>query len=138
MWDDYNDIRSRIPEEPKWWDQNGCPRYNDPIPSNCSDIYAEYVAFMEIACQTCDHRFIVEASLSMMRRTVYKIEWNPLDLHYGNPPNIGCCPGGATMTSTRKMLISAWKRDHNATPSWVQTHSMIPLEDDWGDTNDNL
>lgn len=122
MLNDYEDIRSRIHEEPRWWDENGVPRYCDPHPRNLADIYASEAVFAEIACQSCGERFTVAFSQSWRdtmdgRKTLAEQIAND-SIHYGDPPNTGCCVGGATMNSEFIRVLSFWVRDHNQTPSW--------------------
>ena len=35
MKESYEDITSRIPESPSWYDQNGTPRYGEFSPERC-------------------------------------------------------------------------------------------------------
>lgn len=110
----YGDITNRIAEPPKWWDEHGVPRYNDFAPREVSDIYAHSIVFMEIACQNCDTRFHVAMSQNQLHQLIH--EFPPLlddidALHYGDPPNYGCCPAGPTMNSVPVRVIEAWKKE---------------------------
>lgn len=48
--------------EPLWYDEHGVPRYAEHSPALCSDIYADEVALLEIACQACERTFRVQMS----------------------------------------------------------------------------
>lgn len=58
------------------------------------------------------------------------------NLHYGDPPNIGCCLAGATMNSEPRRVLEYWRRyDRNGTDiilEWHRDRSLeIALEPDW-------
>lgn len=107
----YEDIRTKINEEPQWWDEHAVPRYCRFSPRETANIYARQVVLYEIACQNCGHRFKVCES------------WTPYDshrkslvedakagrLHYGDPPNINCCPSGPTMNSEFIKVLEIWQ-----------------------------
>jgi len=149
MLNNYNDIMDRIDEEPRWFDAKGVPRYCEMHPDNCSDIYADKVAFYRIECQNCSYEFLVEFTTSKMDRIRYQMMigvasvdmtvdvedlWDAENLHYGDPPNIGCCSAGATMNSCPRELISLWERRTKNQPNpweWVKTKENIPVRADW-------
>lgn len=113
----YNDIRSRIPETPKWWDEQGVPRYCDFAPNECADIYAHEVALVDIACQACGRRFDVAFSFDDIIWRNGKPEkrerFTPetiTNLHYGDPPNAGCCPAGPTMNCDDLRVKEFWRK----------------------------
>lgn len=68
MLHDYYDIRKRIDAEPKWWDENGVPRYDEFCPGDIANIYAEECALVLITCQNCVHEFKVAFSQSSLSR----------------------------------------------------------------------
>lgn len=111
----YQDIRTRIADPPKWWDEHAVPRYCEFAPDETADIYAQQVALVEIACQECDQRFLVCFSWGGMTREFHRQE--PLtaedvkQLHYGDPPN-ACddCMAGATMNSVPLRVVEFWRR----------------------------
>jgi len=89
---------------PLWFDQNGTPRFSPFTPELTADIYANDLAFMEIACQNCHQKFKVLASPDRFQRDVVypqKAEspnalldgadcWNEIgSFHYGDPPRHG-------------------------------------------------
>ena len=116
----YEDIRNRIAEEPKWWDEYAVPRYCDFHPSEIANIYANEVILMEIECQGCGYKFDVcmswhpymseHTGFSQMLKFAKErnIDWLP---NYGDPPNIGCCPSGPTMSSTAVKILESWSRN---------------------------
>lgn len=114
----YDDIRSRIDEEPRWWDEYAVPRYCDPAPRRVANIYAREVAFVGIECQSCGERFTVAFSYSPWPHR------EPLSeridtLHYGDPPNVGCCAAGATMNSVPIRVLQFWRRGKPKVSDWV-------------------
>lgn len=112
----YKDIVSRISEPPTWWDHNGVPRYGDFHPDLSPDIYADECVLFLIRCQNCQREFNVELS-----RSEHDLGWkgDPLEsleecipeIFYGDPPNVGCCPSGPTMTSESIRILQFWKRE---------------------------
>lgn len=117
----YKDIRSRIPEEPKWWDANGVPRYDSFHPELSSSIYAKEVALLEIACQRCKKRFRVEVIwhpwnwvggplCPSLRERMN--EWDGKErppLHYGDPPRHDCV--GDAMSSNSLQALELWYKE---------------------------
>jgi hypothetical protein len=74
------------------------------------------VALLEIACQSCGKRFKVAMSWGRMdglllesRSLSEQIEDG--SIHYGDPPNNGCCPAGPTMNCDDLRVIEFWSRD---------------------------
>jgi hypothetical protein len=120
MYADYKDIRSRINEPPQWFDENAVPRYCTFHPSCLASIYAKEGVLAEITCQQCRNEFFVAFSeLNMWQlivATKNRTERTLADLirskelHYGDPPNIGCCHGGETMNSAPRRVIEYWRR----------------------------
>ncbi len=113
---EYDDIRSRIGEPPRWFDEHGTPRYSVFKPTDVPDIYANEAVLFEIACQACAQRFLVALSLSRYRllerpavRTIAEtIRAGALE--YLDPPNVGCCPAGPTMTSDTIRVVEYWHK----------------------------
>lgn len=119
----YEDIRAKIKERPKWYDDNGVPRYSAFSPELCPDIYADEVILLEISCQDCGRRFLVEMSWSIHRKVMdrhsenftnrirmwlkkEKKDWCPI--HYGDPPPHKCV--GDTMNCSDLRIVEFWKR----------------------------
>lgn len=143
----YNDIRSRIPEPPTWWDEHAVPRYGPFRPDATADIYADEVALVEIACQNCGQRFPVAFTTSRSERVmrVAMRGFAPVDvkaidaagreaaddtlakairggwLHYGDPPN-ACCASGATMNCDDLRVLEYWHKPDRFT--WVRDTSL--------------
>lgn len=137
----YEDIRSRIDEEPRWFDEDAVPRYCAFSPRETANIYADEVVLAEIACQGCGRPFHVCFSsnrLGQYRRAfsiasheamnagrvltsedvaakldacslAHAIETD--ELHYGDPPNVFCCPAGPTMNSVPVRVIEYWRQE---------------------------
>lgn len=127
---DYHDIIDRA-GPPDWWGPGGVPRYGRFDPS-AIDIYATQAALYEIECQGCRRRFRVGETWSIAaagmraRSSDFKAIMASAirarleageSLHYGDPPNAGCCPSGPTMSSSFVRVLEyheaddfAWKR----------------------------
>jgi len=108
----YSDIRERIAEEPKWFDENAVPRYCEFAPNETADIYAYEVALVLIECQSCERKFRVAMSASLGRQNgpVLERPWlKPAELEYGDPPNVHCCPTGPTMNSVPIRVLEFWE-----------------------------
>lgn len=99
----YHDILSRMPTPPEWFDENGVPRYEAFSPRLGADIYAHTCALLEIECQACREKFLAAISWHSWRFE--------MDLEYGDPPNIECCPSGPTMTSIPLRVVEWWERE---------------------------
>jgi hypothetical protein len=124
----YDDIKSRIPEQPKWYDENGVPRYNDFHPNDVPNIYAEEALLLEISCQDCGERFLVAFQTAGMMDRLFnpkakslseridaylkkdkatkEAEWFPF--HYGDPPIHGCV--GDTMNCNDHRIVEFWQK----------------------------
>jgi hypothetical protein len=55
----FEDITSRIPEAPSWWDENGTPRYGAFLPEASPNIYAGEVILFQIECHNCQRHYDV-------------------------------------------------------------------------------
>jgi DNA-directed RNA polymerase subunit N (RpoN/RPB10) len=53
----YEDILSRISEPPRWFDEQGVPRYCEFAPDRIAN--ARECALLAIECQSCGRPFIV-------------------------------------------------------------------------------
>lgn len=115
MNNDYQDIRSRINEEPKWFDENAVPRYCEFHPNGCANIYATQAALVLIKCQACGKEFKVAISCFDQIQTAtgvpttFELIKNK-SIHYGDPPNVRCCPAGPTMNCIDMRVLEAWER----------------------------
>jgi hypothetical protein len=143
----YDDILSRIVEEPLWFDEHAVPRYCNFEPSKLANIYAREAALAEITCQACKRLFCVAFS---------EVNWNSgaiadairsRSLHFGDPPNVGCC-GNAHMNSEPRRVVEYWSRhdpkytrqkgnmtvvsDHVAWSRWMRDSSLeVDIRPDW-------
>lgn len=128
MLESYEDIRRRIPDPPKWFDENGVPRYDDPHPSLCPNIYADEVLFYEIACQSCDARFVVEQSWSRYHRqpSLLSERVRLKQIHYGDPP-CWACMSGATMNCIDIRTIQFWTRLNRDARDWARVPELEGL-----------
>lgn len=122
MLNDYKDIRDRIPEPPRWYDEYGVPRYCEFAPGETSNVYAGEAVYFEIACQACGHRFLVAETSGSGDRLANAIRSG--DLSYKDPPNIGCCPGGPTMMSETLRVLEYWRRDQSTNFAWRRDRAV--------------
>lgn len=113
----YDDIRSRVGEPPVWFDEHAVPRYCQFTPDGCANIYAHEVALCDIACQSCGARFLVAFSwddIEFVQGVPRKhVPLTPADaarLHYGDPPNVRCCPSGPTMNCDDLRVVEFWRK----------------------------
>lgn len=133
MYRRYQDIRDRL-GEPLWHDDHGVPRYETFHPSLCG-VYDEYVALLEIECQSCGDRMLVTDSWTKSEGIrFWLMQGKPEDdtarfnspqlptpedsgnFTYGDMPwhRNGC--GGSTMTTDVAQVVEFWKR--NAFCEW--------------------
>ena len=156
MHNGYEDILDRINENPTWYDENGTPRFGEFSPNQVPDIYSDEVVLYHINCQGCGKPFHVAESHSVMddMRSIgnyichhmtdaeriekikevseaLKIEARikAKSLHYGDPPNTGCC-SGTTMNCMDIKVIGYWKKSENRM-EWerVVEYDNYPLGD---------
>jgi hypothetical protein len=114
---DYADIRSKIAEQPQWFDENAVPRYCAFTPEEVSNIYASEAVLVEIGCQGCRRAFQVAFSLDRMQAQVsgnssLADAIRERSLHYGDPPNVRCCDSGPTMNSEPRRVLEYWRTHH--------------------------
>jgi len=108
MNNEYRDIRDRIPEPPKWWDECAVPRYCDFAPQHAAFIYATEAALLLIECQGCGRQFHVCMSA---RGGALAAAIRNGTLHYGDPPNAECCIAGPTMNCIDLRVVEFWRRE---------------------------
>lgn len=135
----YNDIRSRIPEPPSWWDENATPRYGTFTPDDTASIHADEIVFLRIACQNCEREFDVCMTWGRSDAVLRKVR--PLServperaIHYGDPPNIDCCPAGPTMNSVPLRVLEFWKKAPFSAdgPRWERVPGLeVIVTPDW-------
>jgi len=141
MTPEYSDIRSRIAEEPTWYDDNGVPRYGKFHPKNAPSIYANEVALVEIGCQGCDQTWLVSFTLDSMDMVRAQLMGNePMTLahsireghlHYGDPPShVETDHAGSTMNCIDWRVIEYWRRYDS---EWERDPSLEINLPDWDD-----
>lgn len=135
MHHNYADIRDLIPTPPIWFDERAVPRYCSFSPNAVANIYADEVVLVLIACQNCGKRFKVAMSTSTTERAL--IGFGRTDgkepmslavqigtgwLHYGDPPNAGCCGAGPTMGCEDLAVLEYWRRNGDTSLEWERDH----------------
>jgi hypothetical protein len=134
MHENYEDIRGKISELPQWFDEHAVPRYCAFEPGRSADIYADEVVLAAITCQDCGHPFRVafsQNSFDTYRRNGRRLadDIREQTLHYGDPPNIGCCPAGPTMNSEPRRVLEYW---HRPNFDWQRDPALeLKIEPDW-------
>ena len=119
----YSDILSRIKEDPIWFDENGVPRYDTFHPTKTPSVYADEAALILISCQACNKEFnvslhyekfnVVNGKVFETQKLSEKIPY----LYYGDPPDIGCCSVGPTMSSNSVKVLEFWSKENG---TWVR------------------
>jgi len=121
---DYADIRSRIAEDPLWYDGAGVPRY-EPFHPSMLGVYDDFAIEAEIACASCGATFrvgegwtrfdlhvaVANPSVTPPERTLAGLV---IVFSYGDPPrhdygSMGRC-AGETMCSDVVRIVSGWER----------------------------
>lgn len=126
MLSSYEDIRSRISEAPKWFDQHGVPRYGEFHPALSPNLYAKEVVLYEVACQSCDTRFLVESNWSVRAASSLTELVETKALRYGDPPCQECL-SGSSMLSVPIKTVQFW-RLVEGTWSRIPELEEIPLD----------
>ena len=128
---DYADIRDLINKDPVWFDENAVPRYCEFGPKHVANIYADECVLLRIECQACGHEFDVAMSRSASAQEVVRsfgghassalsMQIVRKTIHYGDPPNIGCCPSGPTMNCEDVEVLQYW---HRVNHEWTRERS---------------
>jgi hypothetical protein len=148
----YDDILSRITRPPRWFDEHAVPRFEAFVPHDIADIYADECCLLLIACQNCGHHFEVAMSSSThdrIREAAIRAglagEKMPSEIPdatlaqavtsksigYGDPPNVGCCPAGPTMSSDSVCVLQYWSR-RSGSREWKRDETLeVVLETEW-------
>ena len=115
----YGDILERIDEPPAWFDEQGVPRYGAFAPYELGNVYAREAALAEISCQDCGRPFTVAMDDRYGAKGHGLCDRIRLGrLHYGDPPNVGCCDAGATMNSVMHRVLEYWSFDTELGFEW--------------------
>lgn len=129
----YQDLLNLSPTPPLWFDEHAVPRFCPFAPDEVANIYAAEVVLLGIECQSCETRFEVAMSWSDADLVLRKQRRFSLDvqaLHYGDPPNIQCCPAGPTMNSEPKRVLEFWRRDGRF--EWTRVPELeVAIEVEW-------
>jgi len=124
----YADIIDKL-GPPLWWDDNGTPRYKEFHPNLIPNIYAREVVYFEIQCQACRACFKVTECGSVLSDKQLLEAVKDHRIHYGDPPNTGCCVAGPTMNSEPLRVLQFWQR-YQISEGWVEVEELRnhPLE----------
>lgn len=106
----YDDILSRIPDAPLWYDENGVPRFEPFAPHWKAEPLADEAALVEVVCQHCLRAFLVCCSHASDGRGGWRRVAEAIaddgDGLYGDPP--------------------ATPRRPSASPAWTAAGSARP------------
>lgn len=144
----YDDILQATETEPLWFDEAAVPRFCDFSPSKLANIYADECALVRITCQSCKKPFLVAFSDSLGSRVMRQVgrgerelpaslaeEITAMTLHYGDPPNMRCCPAGPTMNSVPRRVLEYWRSEQAG--AWQRNAELeIDIVPDWWDESD--
>jgi hypothetical protein len=112
----YEDITSRIPTEPLWFDEYAVPRYCDFSPARSASIHIGEIALAEITCQECRKKFHVALSDINFRGGIAEairnrtLDYGDPPRHDGSPNDPRACTAGASMNSEPRRVIEYWHR----------------------------
>ena len=125
----YDDILSRIDEQPSWFDNNSVPRFGAFAPNKIANIYAREAVLAEIVCAGCGtvYRVAMDERYAELGRGLCD-DIRLGQLSYGDPPNMRCCSDGPTMRSSTSRVIEYWFYDRF---DWVRDASYegpLPAE----------
>jgi hypothetical protein len=149
MLPDYDDIRRRIVEAPKWFTTDGVPRYDVFTPSDIG-IYDQHAALFVCVCQACHAK--IQVGVGWSRADDFRVfqarkergespdagGWltgpeppTPTDPGWcamGDPPRHDCAGAGETMTSSTVRVLEYWIREQH---EWVRhpEHEIVVNED---------
>jgi len=140
----YKDIIEAAGREPLWWDEHGVPRFVEFGVKQNANIYADEVVLLRIECQSCHAEFDVCMSSSFIERCFQHHAWgHPVrtlaeqivhsQIHYGDPPNSGCCGVGATMNSIPRQVLQYWTRDPNGFELKSCPEYEVEITPDWAE-----
>lgn len=118
----YEDLLSLTQEPPSFFQKDGVPRWAAFQPGVSTDVYADEAVTLEISCQACDARFHVLME-RRSRNEAKTLADRILDgsIHYGDPPNVGCCLSGASMNTEPVRVLGYWARE---TWEWKREPSL--------------
>ena len=106
----YDDLLTLADRKPSFFQQGGVPRWTAFQAGDSTSPYTVDCAIVEIACQLCDMRFhVLMESGSRDKQTILE-RIRAKSLWYLDPPNVGCCRGGTSMTSETVRVLEYWER----------------------------
>ena len=131
----YDDILSRIPDAPLWYDENGVPRFEPFAPHWKAEPLAQEAALVEVVCQHCLRAFMVCCSHASARAGGWRLVAEAISDNgaglYGDPPmhtteaerltGMDGCRIGETMTVIPLRVLEYWRRDAG---DWVRDGAL--------------
>lgn len=112
----YKDIIESAGVDPKWYDENGVPRFCEFHPWRAVRPDAHEAFLIEVGCQDCGRLFKVAMTWLKSDAEDGVSEFSGLPLssgkafQYGALPNVGCCQIGPTMSSDFVGVLEGWRR----------------------------
>jgi hypothetical protein len=115
----YKDILDRIGVPPTWFDEYGVPRFGKFSPRHLANIHASEAALANVACRRCGRLFRVALTEAFGSKGFGLGDQIRLRrVQYGDPPNIDCCVGGASVKSEMREILEYWSRDYEVSRDW--------------------
>lgn len=124
MYPTYRDIRTKL-GAPLWTDQYGVPRYDEFSPELASEIYDDWVALLEVKCQSCEKVFTCSTCVAKFQMVIKRkdivteediisqlIGWGDAPWHTfeGDEASMDGQCAGTTMT-TSVIGAKVWRKD---------------------------
>lgn len=121
----YSDLLALSSDYPSWFDEFAVPRFCPFEPDMIANIYAKECCLYLIECQACKHEFKVAASWHVLDGfPLLSEQINTNNLHFGDPPNIGCCDAGPSMTSVTVRILEFWVKNQDTEYKWVRNAKL--------------
>lgn len=124
----YHDITDVIKEPAQWYDEHGVPRFCEFHAQRTANIYASEAALIEVTCQGCGRAFHVAVSADRLgfdpERVSLADQIRARSVHYGDPPNVFCCPAGPTMNAVPMRVLQYWRRGSETNYDWLRDDSL--------------
>lgn len=144
----YKELREKL-GEPLWVDQNGVPRYCEFHPDIASEIYGDWVALMEVECQSCGKVFKCARGVCRVMEVIksrgqvqlentaaqmipYLIGWGDAPWHDadGNEAGFDNQCAGTTM-STDILSFRVWYKDRDGKNNEFEGWAEVSDPEHW-------
>lgn len=127
----YRDILDAAGCQPDWWTDQGVRRFA-PFAPTMLGVYDQFALLAEMACQSCDQRFLIGEGWTRFEVTASEVQTHTLielvaAWSFGDPPRHDdgqrrCA--GAAMCSVQLRVVEAWEREDL---EWVRRPELARL-----------